>query len=101
MKTRHKYHAIQKKVDGISFASKKEAKRYEDLKLLQRSGEVVFFLRQTPFHLPGNTKYVCDFTIFWSDGRVTFNEVKGYRTQNYLLKRKLVESLYPIKIEET
>lgn len=97
---RHKYLAKKTEIDGIKFPSKKEAKRYTELKLLQQTGEVVFFLRQVPFHLPGNVKYVCDFQVFWKDNRVSFEDTKGFKTLLYITKKKIVESLYPIKIEE-
>lgn len=97
---KHKFRAISTKTDGISFASKKEAKRYNELLLLQKSGEVLFFLRQVPFHLAGNTKYLCDFMVFWADGNVTIEDVKGIKTPMYILKKKHVEDLYPVKITE-
>ena len=97
---RHKFKAVPTTHDGIRFASKKEGKRYLELKEQHARGEIVFFLRQTPFHLPGNTKYVNDFTIFWADGTVTFEDVKGFKTPQYLLKKKQVEALYPIQIKE-
>ena len=59
-----------------------------------------FFLRQVPFHLPGGVKLVVDFQVFWADGHVTFDEPKGCRTESYLAKKRMVESLYPITIEE-
>ena len=85
---------------SITFASKKEAKRYDDLKTLQKYGEVVFFLRQVPFHLPGNIKYLIDFQVFWKDGTITFEDVKGMKTPMYIVKKKLVEDTYPITITE-
>ena len=100
MIVKHKFNAVKTTCDGIKFASKKEARRYEDLKRLMSHGEVLFFLRQIPFGLPGNSKYVCDFQIFWHDGHVTFEDVKGFKTPMYKLKKKQVESLYPIKIIE-
>lgn len=97
---RHKFRAIATEVDNIKFSSKKEAKRYLELKLLVKAGEILFFLRQVPFHLPGEVKYVCDFMIFWKDGTVTIEDVKGMKTPMYILKKKQVESLYPITITE-
>lgn len=97
---KHKFHAIPTEYDGIKFASKKEAKRYQQLLLLIKAGEVLFFLRQVPFHLPGNIKYLCDFVIFWANGEVTFEDVKGIKTPMYILKKKQVEALYPINITE-
>ncbi len=97
---RHKFRAIRCEEDGIKFASKKEAKRYIELKALQRLGEVVFFLKQTPFHLTGGVKYVCDYLVFWKNGEVTIEDVKGMKTPMYTLKKKQVEVMYPIKITE-
>jgi len=97
---RHKFHAKPTETDGIKFSSKKEARRYQDLKLLQKAGEVLFFLRQTPLHLPGNIKYVCDFLVFYSDGTCEFEDVKGMKTPMYILKKKQVEAIYPIEIKE-
>ncbi len=97
---RHKFHAIRTEVDGIKFSSKKEAKHYQELKLAQTSGELIFWLRQVPFHLPGGVKYVCDFLEFWKDGTVRFVDVKGMLTPMYRAKKKLVEATYPIQIIE-
>jgi hypothetical protein len=97
---KHKYKAIITIIDDIKFSSKKEANHYYNLKLLKENGDIVFFLRQVPFHLPGNIKYVCDFMVFWKNGDVTVEDVKGYKTRLYTTKKKLVESLYPIKIKE-
>lgn len=98
---RHKYNAKPTINDGIRFDSKKEARRYETLKLLRRGGQVLFFLRQVPFHLPGGVKYLVDFVVFWTDGEVTFEDVKGMKTAMYKAKKRMVESVYsPVKITE-
>jgi hypothetical protein len=97
---KHKFKAKQTECDNIKFASKKEAKRYNELKILREAGKIILFLRQVPFHLPGNSKYVCDFLVFWSDNNVTIEDVKGFKTENYKLKKRLVESLFPITITE-
>lgn len=96
---RHKFNAKQSESDGITFSSKAERAYYNRLKLLQQSGEVLFFLRQTPIHLPGNTKYLVDFQVFYADGTVAFIDVKGMSTPMFVLKKKQVEDLYPITIE--
>jgi len=96
---RHKYSAISVEFDGIKFASKKEGRYYNELKLRVKAGEVIFFLRQTSFHLPGGTTYRVDFQEFHADGTVHFVEIKGYETKDWIMKKKLVEALYPIKIE--
>lgn len=97
---RHKYNAVQTIRDGIKFPSKKEARWYDELKLRVKAGEVVFFLRQVPFHLPGGVKYVCDFVEFWANSEVHIIETKGVKTTDYIAKKKMVEALYPVKIEE-
>lgn len=97
---KHKFHAQPTTIDDIKFSSKAEAKRYQQLMLLIKAGEVLFFLLQVPFILPGGVKYFCDFQIFWANGEVTFEDVKGMRLPMYILKKKQVEALYPIKIIE-
>ena len=86
--------------DGHKFPSKKEAEYYDKLVMLQKCGDVVFFLRQVPFHLPGGIKYVVDFQIFWNQGQVEFVDVKGHRTKGFIRNKKMVEALYPVKIKE-
>ncbi len=97
---RHKFNAKKTEVDGITFASKKEAAYYQALCLRQKAGEVLFFLRQVPLHLPGNVRYVVDFMEFHADGTCHFTDVKGMKTEQYKMKKRMVESLYPINIEE-
>lgn len=97
---RHKFHAKPTELDGIKFASKLEARRYGELMVLKAAAEVLFFLRQVPFHLPGATTYRLDFMIFWADGRVTLEDCKGVETEVYKLKKRQVEALYPVTIEE-
>lgn len=97
---KHKFNAQRTEVNGESFASKREARYYEQLRLAIRSGDLLFTLRQVPFHLPGGVVYRCDFAEFWKNGEVRFTDVKGYRTREYLNKKKQVEALYPIQILE-
>ena len=99
MRHKHKFNAIQTKSDGIKFPSKKEAAYYDRLKLMVGSGAILFFLRQVPFHLPGNVTYRVDFQEFWADGSVRFVDVKGMQTKAFIMKKKMVESLYPVEIE--
>jgi len=95
-----KYNAEKTITDGIKFDSKKEARRYSELALLKKAGEVSWFLRQVPFDCGGGVKYRLDFMIFWTSGEVTFEDVKGFKTATYKMKKKLVESKYPIEITE-
>ena len=78
-----------------------EGKRYEELKILRdHAGKVTRFLMQTVFPLPGGVKYKLDFLVFWSDGRITYEDVKGMRTKMYILKKKQTEALYKLEITE-
>jgi hypothetical protein len=95
---RHKFNAKQTEVDGIKFQSKLEAKYYNQLKLRVRAKDVVFFLRQVPFHLPGGVTYRVDFQVFLSNGTVEFIDVKGLETKDFIMKKKMVEALYPVEI---
>jgi hypothetical protein len=97
---RHKFNSKRTELDGIKFHSKKEGRYYLGLKERQKSGDILFFLRQVPVHLPGGVRYVVDFLEFWSDGTVHFTDVKGFKTETYILKKKIVEAEYPFKIEE-
>ena len=95
----HKFKAVPTVSDGIRFDSKKEARYYDELKLRMIGGEIVFFLRQVPFHLPGGVRYVVDFQEFHADGTVHFVDVKGMETAEFKMKKKIVEATYPITIE--
>lgn len=97
---KHKFKAQVSYSDGIRFSSKKERKRYDELKFLQEQGEVLFFLRQVPFHLQGGVKYICDFMVFWKNNDIDFEDVKGFKTDMYKVKKKFVETIYPINIKE-
>ncbi len=96
---RHKFGAIRTQRDGIKFPSKKEARRYDQLCLLQKAGDVLFFLRQPLFDLGGGTTYKADFIIFWKDGHASIEDVKGMRTKSFNKAKKQVEAKYPVEIE--
>ena len=96
----HKFGAVRCQRDQINFPSKLERKMYDKLVQLQQSGEIVGFLRQPGFDLPGKVRYFADFQIFWSDGSVQFIDTKGRDTTISVMKRKMVEAQYPwVKIE--
>ena len=96
----NKYGAKATVVDGIRFDSQKEARYYQQLKLRQQAGDIVMFLRQVPFHLPGGVIYRVDFMVFDSTGEVRFVDVKGHKTKQYIDKKRMAEALYPVTIEE-
>ncbi len=98
-KRERKYGNVITHVDGIRFDSKREARYYEQLKLRRTAGEVAFFLRQVPIHLPGGTRYVIDFLVFFTKGRAPeFVDVKGRETKEFKIKKREVEHHYPFKV---
>ncbi len=95
-----KYGSVMEDCQGIKFQSKREAKYFRELQARQYAGEVSYFLRQVPFFLVGGVRYRIDFMEVWKDGSIHWVDVKGFRTQTYKMKRRMVEASYPIKIIE-
>ena len=98
-----KYNAIRTEVDGIVFASKAEAKRYSQLKLLERAGEIKNLELQPSYDLEVNgvliCRYVADFRYMVRGGQKV-EDVKGVKTPVYKLKKKLMKAIYNINIRE-
>lgn len=111
-RSRSKYRAEPTTVDGIRFASKKEARRYSELTLLERAGEIVNLEIQPRYALHAMSplsqrkcvgEYVADFA--YSDVRThtrVVEDVKSEatRTAVYRLKKRIVEIQYGITIRE-
>ena len=104
----NKYH--NKKEGG--WDSRKEHRRWDELVLLQRAGEIRELHRQVRFHLLPNqykdgrcilrgTDYIADFTYRLKDGTFVVEDCKGYRTDVYKIKKKLMYSKFGILIKET
>jgi hypothetical protein len=98
-KPQHKFSAKQVKHEGENFASKLEFAYKKHLDLMQKAGEVVFYLTQVPIRLPGGTKYVVDFLVFNSDNSVHFIDTKGVETDTFKIKKREIEALYPFEID--
>lgn len=94
---KHKFHAKRCEVDGKKFPSQLEKNCYLRLKSHQEKGTILFFLRQVPIDLPGNTKHIVDFLIF-TPKTVIFLECKGRDLPMGKLKRTQAEELLNIKI---
>jgi len=101
-----KYHARKTTVDGITFASAKEANRYSQLKLLQRAGVISSLQIQVPYTLIEKSQYgrkityVADF-VYRENGKKVVEDTKGFKTPVYALKRRLMAEIYGIEIKET
>ncbi len=106
MAVKSKYRAKAVTVDGVRFASKAEARRFGELKLLERAGEISHLAIQPPFKCVIDGKLICtyfaDFSYFTKStpakrGELIVEDVKSKptRTPVYMLKRKLVAALFP------
>ena len=97
-----KYHSQATWVGELRFQSKKEAETWRLLMNRYKAGMFTFRpMRQVPFHLPGKTRYVVDFLYqFVHDSTVHFLDSKGCKTETYKLKKRQVEDLYGVQIEE-
>jgi hypothetical protein len=98
---KHKYNAIKTVIDGITFDSKLEAKRYSQLKILERSNEISNLELQIPMHIVINDvkicKYICDFR-YTCNGKVIHEDAKGMTTPVFNLKKKLVKAVHGVDI---
>lgn len=114
--------------DGQAFDSVKEARRWLELCLLEKAGEITDLRRQVEFPLlptqreestkvyqrgenkgkpkPGKViekpvVYIADFVYKRTDtGETIVEDTKGFRTKEYILKRKMLLYFHKIKISE-
>lgn len=104
-----KYGNRKTEIDGILFDSKKEASRYLDLKLMQQAGEISDLRMQVKYELvppqKGETRneraisYIADF-VYGEKGKPVVEDVKGHRTKEYIIKRKLMKWVHGIEVKE-
>lgn len=101
--------------------SKKELKRWTELKLQEEAGMISDLRKQVKFVLiPAQREpdtigarggvhkgkliereaaYIADF-VYQKDGETIVEDTKGFRTKDYVLKRKLMLWVHQIKIRE-
>jgi len=110
MKRANKYNAKKVVIEGHTFDSQKEGRRYNELRLLERAGEIRNLELKPVFPIVINgkkvkmkngrvAKYTADFSYFEGEERVV-EEVKGFRVRDYPLRCAVVEAIYNIKIRE-
>lgn len=99
---RTKYNSVKTCVGGIWFDSKREAAYYQQLLWRERAGEIKDIRRQVPYELQPAfvandgtriraIKYIADFTYTETEsGREIIVDCKGFRTKEYMLKKKLL-----------
>lgn len=112
---RNKFNARRTEVDGIVFASASEAKRYSELKLLERAGEITELKLQPEYPIivgdrpvkirSGRykngypVKYIADFSYFdITNDAAVVEDSKGMDTPLSRLKRALVEAIYGVEV---
>lgn len=101
-----KYGNTKVEVDGVPFDSKREATRWQELRLLERAGEISDLRRQVRYELvpklPGErpVDYIADFVYRDKNGNEVVEDVKGVRTPVYVIKRKLMLWRHGIRIQE-
>lgn len=117
----HKFGAVMTTVEGITFRSKAEARRYSELLLLARAGKIECLelqpvyvlhaplttgtmrgaLKATAGQLPKVGKYVADFRYYdMTTGAQVVEDVKGFKTPLYRWKKRHVEAQYGITVVE-
>lgn len=105
-----KYHAKKVKTDGFTFDSQKEAKRYLELLFLEKAGKISGlkvhpeYVLLPPQWILGElaergVKYIGDFE-YMMDGETVVEDVKGVKTPEYILKRKMMLYFHGIQISE-
>ena len=116
-----KYHSKKIVVNGMVFDSKKEARRFGVLQILEQAGQITDLQRQVEFVLipeqrePDTTgvrggkkkgkvierkcSYIADF-VYMENGNQVVEDAKGVRTTEYIIKRKLMLEKYGIRIRE-
>ena len=122
-----KYHNVKtRSLDGTVFDSYKEARRWDELLLLQRAGKITELRRQVKYELiPAQYQtyerygkkgqrlkdgvrlleksvcYVADFVYTITEtGENVVEDAKGVRTKDYIIKRKLMLAVHSIRIKE-
>ena len=116
-----KYGNKKVEIDGQVFDSRKEARRYQELRLLEKAGAIQNLQMQVKFVLipaqyepdiigkRGGVKrgklierecsYIADFQYI-ENGKLIVEDTKGFRTKDYIIKRKLMLHEYGIRIKE-
>ena len=107
---RMKYHNRKITRDGEAFDSLREYRRWCELQMMERAGVITDLKRQVKFELIPSQKvdgkvverpvnYVADF-VYEQDGKTVVEDTKGFRTKDYILKRKMMLYFHGIKIKE-
>lgn len=113
MKNYHsKYHSRKITIDGVTYDSKKEYDRYRELSFLEDVGFIHDLKRQVKFELlpsqrdlitgkviERSVSYIADF-VYFEGHKMVVEDVKGIRTKDYILKRKMLLYFHGMRINE-
>lgn len=105
-----KYHNRKTCRNGITYDSAKEARRHAELLLLEKVGAIQGLARQVKYELIPSQRiggrvveraciYIADF-VYTENGAVVVEDTKGYRTPEYIIKRKLMLYIHGIRVRE-
>lgn len=112
-------------VDGVTFDSRKEYLRWCELCLLEKAGQIADLQRQVKYELipaqyeeyerysektgkrlknglrcvEKECSYIADF-VYRQDGQTVVEDTKGYKTEAYIIKRKLMLYIHGIRVHE-
>ena len=100
IRKKSKYRSNKTSVDGHTFDSLREANYYNELKLRLQAKEISGFCLQPVFILAPGLKYKADFIVFNNDGSSEVIDVKGFKTKEYITKKKVFEDKFNLKIIE-
>jgi hypothetical protein len=97
-----KYRNTPTEVDGIKFASKREATRYGHLKLLEKAGANQGLRLQPRYPMTVGGLHVCTYVgdfEFTENGRLVTEDSKGVKTAEFIIKAKLFHALYGREVQ--
>lgn len=107
-----KYGNRKVEYDGLTFDSKAERDRYIELAMLERVGAIQDLALQVPFVICKGKRwrsengrkhrdlvYKADF-VYFIDGEKVVEDVKGFKTKEYRIKKELMKELYDVEIRE-
>lgn len=100
---RTKYGNVKVELDGHKFDSKREARRYQDLKLMEKVHQISNLVVHPRWRIFIKGQEICDYIgdfEYEIDGCIVVEDTKGFRTAVYRIKKKLMKAAYGIEIVE-
>jgi Fe2+ transport system protein B len=112
---RAKYRNTRTEIDGVTFDSRKEARRWQELLAMESAGQISELRRQVSFELAPAVqlegekrkkpalRYIAD-AVYTQDGKLTVEDTKSEATRKtaaYRIKKHLLATVHGIHIKET